>query len=297
MLVSTPGLETGKRVVSIVQPLVGGSGARLAEDGTDGVDFTTGFYRNIPTEVLESETPVVVDTCGLITDSGGAGRTRGGCGLRYSMRVLAPGSIVTARGLERFRFQPWGREGGAAGSVGRAFTETPNSEKNEIGKINILELPANGVIYMETAGGDGFGPPWERGPEAVLRDVEDGFVSAERAESAYGVIFTAGGGIDEEATRARRRELSAGGSAAERFTFGEAREEYERRWPDALQLMVNEVTEGIPPTIREHVRAELIELVEKNGGEFVEERGGASLEILRACVSEFLEGLKPNGRD
>ncbi len=297
MLVSTPVLETGKRVVSIVQPLVGGSGARPAMDGTDGVDFTTGFYRNIPTEVLESETPVVVDTCGLIADSGGAGRTRGGCGLRYSMRVLAPGSIVTSRGLERFRFQPWGREGGAAGSVGRAFSETPNSEKKEIGKINILELPANGVIYMETAGGGGFGPPWERSPEAVLRDVEDGFVSAEKARSVYGIVLGSGGGIDEEASQALRRELSAGQGAPERFSFGEVREEYERRWPDALQLMVNEATEGIPPAIREHVRAELIEFVEKNGEKFVEERGGASLEILRGRVSEIFEGLKPAGRD
>ncbi len=78
MLVSTPELATGQRIVSIVQPLVGGSGARPGEDGTEGVDFTTGFYRNIPSEVLESETPVLVEEYGLSPDSGGAGGVSGG---------------------------------------------------------------------------------------------------------------------------------------------------------------------------------------------------------------------------
>jgi N-methylhydantoinase B len=289
MLVSTPDVATGERVVSIVQPLVGGSGARPGEDGTDGVDFTTGFYRNIPTEVLESETPVVVEVCGLIPDSAGAGRTRGGCGLRYSLRVLSPGSIVTSRGLERFRFQPWGRDGGAPGDNGRNFAEWPGGEKEPIDKINILDVPPGGVVHMETAGGGGFGPAWERSPEAVLRDVEDGFVSPEMAESAYGVVLE-GNGIDAEATAARRRELQARGEAVVRFSFGPAREEFERVWTDSLQRMVNDATEGIPPSIREYVRAELIGLIE--GGDI--DPAGAGLEDLRARAAEILDALKPN---
>ncbi len=293
MLVSTPELSTGDRIVSIVQPLVGGSGARPSEDGTDGVDFTTGFYRNIPTEVLESETPVVVDTCGLIMDSAGAGRTRGGCGLRYSMRVLAPGSIVTSRALERFRFQPWGRDGGAPGGNGRNFSEIPGEGKKLIEKINILELPVNGAVYMETAGGGGFGPPWERRPEAVLRDVEDGFVSLWAAESAYGVVLKEGA-IDEAATAKRRRELSAREKKAGRFSFGPAREEFESVWTDALQRMVNEATEGIPASIREHVRGELIGKLES--GEINPKRPDPDslLKALRGAVAGILESLKPS---
>ncbi|MPZ89518.1 MAG: hydantoinase B/oxoprolinase family protein, partial [Nitriliruptorales bacterium] len=119
MLVSTPSLDGQRRVVSIVQPLVGGSGGRRDADGTDGVDFATGFYRNIPSETLESEVPVLVERYGLREDSGGPGRIRGGTGLRYSIRMLATGSIITARGLERFSFQPWGRQGGGPGANGR----------------------------------------------------------------------------------------------------------------------------------------------------------------------------------
>lgn len=289
MLVSTPEVSTGERVVSIVQPLVGGSGARPGEDGTDGVDFTTGFYRNIPTEVLESETPVVVDICGLIPDSAGAGRTRGGCGLRYSLRLLAPGSIVTSRALERFRFQPWGRDGGVPGANGRNFTEWPHREKEAVSKINILEVPAGGVVHMETAGGGGFGPAWERRPEAVLRDVEDGFVSSEMARCTYGVVLGEKG-IDAKATLKWRQELQARGRAASRFSYGPAREEFELVWTDSLQRMVNDATDGIPPSIREHVRGELMSLIEKRAIEPA--RNG--LEELRCRVSKILDSLKPD---
>ncbi|MDA0999335.1 MAG: hydantoinase B/oxoprolinase family protein [bacterium] len=290
MLVSTPEVATGTRVVSIVQPLVGGSGARPAEDGTEGVDFTTGFYRNIPSEVLESETPVVVEEYALRPDSGGAGRRRGGSGLKYAMRVLSPGSIVTSRALERFYFQPWGREGGAPGANGRARLKLPNAPLQEIKKIDVLELPANAVLFVETAGGGGFGPPWERPAEDVLRDVEDGFVSPQVAEDVYGVILS-GGSVDAAATGKRRAGMLAQSNGFGRFSFGEARERYESVWPDALQLAVNGATEGLPATIREHVRLEMLRRIEEND----ELRKGADLAALRALSAEILESLKPSG--
>jgi N-methylhydantoinase B len=43
LLVAAPDLTTGEERVSTVQPLVGGSGGRPWRDGTDGVDFVTGF--------------------------------------------------------------------------------------------------------------------------------------------------------------------------------------------------------------------------------------------------------------
>lgn len=284
MLVSTPDIASGKRLVSIVQPLVGGSGGRPGDDGTEGVDFATGFYRNIPTEVLESEMPVIVEEYGLRPDSGGRGRTRGGCGLRYALRVLSPGSVVTARGLERFRFQPWGREGGQPGANGQVTLTTPGQKPRPIGKIDVLALPAQGMVLMETAGGGGYGPSWERPVEDVLRDVEDGLVSARAAEEHYGVVIR-DGETDAAATEARRAELRAGAPVPEMFSFGQARAAYEIIWPDALQRAVNEVTEGIPPLVREHVRHQLMEDLEKRGGAPV------SPEELRKSVSAILHYL------
>lgn len=286
MLLSIPDLRTGKRLISIVQPLVGGSGARPAKDGTDGVDFTTGFYRNIPTEVLESEIPVLVERYGLRADSGGPGRTRGGAGLRYSLRVLGPGAVVTARALERYHFQPWGREGGLPGDNGRTLLEEPGQAPREIGKIDVLEPGPGAVVHMETAGGGGFGPPWERDPAAVLRDVEDGHVTPEQAETAYGVVIV-NGVVDAEATAARRRTLSAGAGSPEPFQFGRARQEYEARRPDALQSAVVAATAGLPAAIRQHVRRRLLD--ELAQWQLV----GATPDALRERVGAILSALDP----
>ncbi len=291
MLVSAPDFSTGTNLVSIVQPLVGGSGARPFDDGTEGVDFATGFYRNIPTEVLESEIPVLVERYGLNPDSGGAGRMRGGCGLNYSLRLLVPGGVVTARGLERFHFQPWGREAGQPGDNGRAFLQTPGEDPRPIGKINVLEVPAGGIVHVQSAGGGGFGPPWERDPVLVLRDVEDGLVASESAEKVYGVIIR-GGRILEDETGERRRQLYAendGGSPAAPFTFGAGREAFERIWPDDLQVAINRVTEGIPAAIRQHVRFEAMRAVEesRSGADPIDESW------LKARVSKIIEGLSP----
>lgn len=291
MVVSAPDFTTGTNLVSTVQPLVGGSGARPFDDGTEGVDFTTGFFRNIPTEVLESEMPVLVESYGLKPDSGGAGRFRGGCGLDYSLRILVPGGVVTARGLERFHFQPWGREYGRPGDIGRAFLQAPGGEPEPIAKINVLDVPAGGVVHVHSAGGGGFGPPWERDPKLVLRDVEDGLVTSESAEEVYGVIIREGR-IQEEETAGRRQELADGhdgGSPPALFSFGAGREAFERLWPDDLQLAVNRATEGIPPAIRQHVRFEAMRAVEeaRSGPVPIDEPW------LEARVREITEGMSP----
>ena len=288
MLVSTPEVTTGERIVTIVQPLVGGSGARPNDDGTEGVDFATGFYRNIPSEVLESETPVLVEEYGLNPDSGGPGRTRGGTGLRYALRTIAPGSIVTSRALERYRFKPWGREGGHPGTNGKTFMNNSEEKLEEIGKIDVLDLPARGMIRMETAGGGGFGPPWEREPEMVLRDVEDGLVTKDRAEKDYGVILR-GGKVDEGATQACRHVLRSQTKAPERFSFGLEREAFEQRWPDSVQRALNDATAGIPATLREYVRTTLIQQI----GNQNQDNLKIKTETLSSSVEAILEELRP----
>ena len=157
--------------------------------------------------------------------------------------------------------------------------------------MNVLEVPAGGVIHVESAGGGGFGPPWERDPMLVLRDVEDGLVASGSAEKVYGVIIRDGRILEEE-TDKRRRLLSAehgGGPPAEPFSFGVNREAFERLWPDGLQVAVNRATEGFPAAIRQHVRFETMRAVEENrsGPEPIDEPW------LKAKVSEIIEGMSP----
>jgi len=253
MLVSAPSLDGTERLVSIAQPLVGGSGARHEEDGTEGVDFTTGFYRNIPAEVLETEVPVIVERYGLQPDSGGAGRMRGGMGLSYSMRFLTPATYVTARGLERFEFQPWGREGGQPGRSGSCWLEDPSGQKTSLGKIDLIEVTAGSAVHFETAGGGGLGSPLDRDPALILRDVLDGLVTPDAAAEQYGVILS-DGAIDEEATKARRYQMQSTSEPAEKFTFGERRAAHEALWPDHWQLALNAAVSQVPSVIRRHIR-------------------------------------------
>src|SRR5437660_2757740 len=131
--------------------------------------------------------PLLVEHYGLRPDSAGPGRFRGGMGIEYSIRVLFPGARVTARGLERFHFQPWGRGGGEPGTCSSIGFAPPGEEEREIGKIDVLRPPPNGLVTFRTPGGGGWGDPFTRDPQAVLADIAEGLVSSEAARTQYGV--------------------------------------------------------------------------------------------------------------
>ena len=98
MLVSLLDVQSGERKISVVQPLCGGCGGRPTKDGIDGVDFSLGSLRNVPTEALESEMPVLVTHYGLRPDSCGHGEHRGGSGVELKVRIFTPHTMMTARG-------------------------------------------------------------------------------------------------------------------------------------------------------------------------------------------------------
>ena len=117
-----PDLEAGRRHVTVIEPMIGGGGARPGKDGIDGCDASLGFLKTTPAETLESEVPaLVVRRFHLLADSAGAGRWRGGHAVSLDMQVERPEGQVTARGMERLRFAPWGVAGGKAGADGGAW--------------------------------------------------------------------------------------------------------------------------------------------------------------------------------
>ncbi len=59
------------------------------------------------------------------------------------------------------------------------------------------------MLRLETGGGGGHGHPYDRAPERVLADVQDGFVSVEAARRDYGVIIREGM-LDMAATASAR---------------------------------------------------------------------------------------------
>jgi N-methylhydantoinase B len=197
----------------------GGWGGRPDADGEDvSMSVCQGDVRNAPIENLELKGPVVVEERALRPDSGGAGKFRGGLGVRTRIRALADGRINVQGGDGgRLTCPPWGVLGGGPGEVAKTLVKAPGEPEFHVPTNQPLTWPAGTEVLYMTAGGGGWGDPLEREPARVLRDVREGYVSAARAREQYGVVLTAGGdAVDEPATaalRAKLRARSAGGSA------------------------------------------------------------------------------------
>src|SRR6185369_15967604 len=129
------------------------------------------------------------------------------------LQVLRPEGQVTARGMERLRFAPWGVGGGRAGTNGSAVLNPGIPGERTLPKIDLLALEPGDVLSMRTPGGGGNGDPLERPVEAVAADVEAGLVTPAHARAAYGVVM-ADGVVDPAATSALR---AAGRAAAGPF--------------------------------------------------------------------------------
>jgi N-methylhydantoinase B len=254
-----PDLKTGGSRVSVLQPLVGGSGARPHEDGVDGVDVIWSFLRNVPTESVESDIPpILVRHYGLRPDSGGAGRHRGGMGVEIEFETTAPYTVVTSRAMERYIFQPPGRLGGLPAATG--FTR--QNDGQEIGKIDVLELRPGDRLRIGTQGGGGLGNPLLRPLESVAEDVANGLVTPAAAEMDYGVVLCADGSIDHAATDSlRAQRLAAQPAEPPTFTFGAARDQYREQWPLELEDALAAAIGGHPPILRQFLHHELKRLI------------------------------------
>ena len=251
--------RTGGYNVSVLQPMQGGCGGRPTKDGIDGVNFSAGSLRNVPTESIELEAPIIVNKY-MLADTAAAGRYRGGAGVVFEFQSLAPNAIVTARGMDRFKLRPYGRKGAHPGNLGETLINPGKPNQANIGKIDILKLNPGDVVRITAPGGAGYGDPLDREPEMVLTDVENGFVSGEEAEEVYGVRVS-DGGVDVAATQALRDGLRNRRSTEE-FVFGQERADYEARLPAPIQDLVAELLSAYPAATRQFLRDRLYAHIE-----------------------------------
>ena len=170
-----------------LETLAGGYGARQTLDGPDAVQTHGQNTENAPVEETEINYPVRIVRYELIPDSEGAGRQRGGLGLRRD--YLFPDHEVSFTILaDRERWGPWGLFGGEAGQKA-GYLRNPEGDTVELGSKVTVQLAPGEVISYRTCGGGGYGSPLERDPALVLRDVREGKVSLERAQTVYGVLI------------------------------------------------------------------------------------------------------------
>jgi N-methylhydantoinase B len=254
LMVAMPDPETSETRVSVIQPVVGGSGGRPMADGVDGTMVILNFLKNVPTELLEREMPdVLIRRYGLRENSGGPGKFRGGTGSVIEFETHSPFSTVTARNLERYLFPPAGRQGGHPGATGYTLLNPGTPGEKDIGKIDILHVGIGDVIRMGTQGGGGYGDPLERPAEQVLSDVLDGYVWRSSAEADYGVVISADGLLDTDATLALRERMRAarGGRPLKAIDYGPVREAYNALWPSELHDAISAQIIGLPRVQRQ----------------------------------------------
>lgn len=171
-----------------LETIAGGSGAQKSGDGLSGVQVHMTNTSNLPVEALEMEFPLLlVRGYGLIEDSGGAGRFRGGLGIERIFEAMYDHIYFTGLG-DRQVFKPWGLYGGLEGAGGEYFiTRTDGTVERLPSKCTDIPLNKGDLVTVHTPGAGGYGDPKTRDPQAVRSDVAEHKVSARAAEKLYGV--------------------------------------------------------------------------------------------------------------
>jgi N-methylhydantoinase B len=190
--------------------LGGGSGGRYYADGNDAIHIVPDS-RNQPAEYTETKFPLLVEKLALRTDSGGAGKRRGGQGYEKHYRALVDcRTIVTA---DRVKLGCYGVAGGKAGMPFLVTVDPEGQAKRLGGLVDGEFVVAGTLVKIETTGGGGWGDPLERELESVLQDVMEGRVSVAAAQVDYGVVLVEENEglwqIDNVATGHRRSALKA----------------------------------------------------------------------------------------
>jgi len=193
-----------RQYYSYVETYGGGQGAVVNQDGMDGVHTNMTNTRNTPVEVIEIAYPLRVEKYGLVPNTDGPGRYRGGLGLTRELTVLDHSPTMTL-GSDRLKIPPWGLQGGDPGGTVGSFIETPDGEREMLpSKVTRAVEPGTRIV-LRTAGGGGYGDPKRRDPQKVRTDVQEGFIDIQRARERYGVVIDRHSGeVDLKATKILR---------------------------------------------------------------------------------------------
>jgi N-methylhydantoinase B len=189
--------------------ITGGAGAPTTDAWlTIGHVGNAGMLGIDSVEVDEMRQPFRVQTRRLVPDTEGAGRQRGAPSILVEYAPVGT-SITIAYGCDGAENAPLGVRGGLAGGAARHYRREADGALTDLPgmALEVLE-PGEAMVSISTGGG-GYGPPAERAPELVARDVAEHWVTAERAVAVYGVVLDEGGAVDVEATRQTRSALGS----------------------------------------------------------------------------------------
>ncbi len=181
----------------------GGTGARPGRDGLSATAFPSGV-RNVPVEVNETISPIVIWKKEYRQDSGGAGEFRGGLGQVMEVGTLDTAPFAISAYYDRIDHPPRGRDGGQDGMAGILALESGKKLRG----MGQQTIPQKDRLIISMPGGGGLGNPRKRAAASVADDVRQGFISSDAARRDYGVAVNDDGAIDEAET-AKLRQLAA----------------------------------------------------------------------------------------
>ncbi|MDA5193977.1 hydantoinase B/oxoprolinase family protein [Govanella unica] len=179
-------LENGEPYL-LVEPLAGGWGAGQDKDGENGqFAVGNGETANIPVEITETRYGVLVEQYAFHQSTGGAGKFRGGRGVRLDYRILSDRAWLSTM-FARGQTAPWAIAGGALGSCNfTTVRRADGSETAPFSKVGRLPLMKGDVVQLVTGAGGGWGDPEERAPERIKADIKDGYLTEDDAAALYG---------------------------------------------------------------------------------------------------------------
>jgi len=186
MVISLNGIDsrTQQRFLTI-EATTGGWGAWSKGDGQDSlINEVNGSFRDLPVEIFERKYPARILRYAIRTDSGGAGQFRGGNGTVRQYLLLDDSNL--SLWFERSVTPAWGLSGGEPGLGPEVIIRAADGSETRLLKVNARPLKAGTVITVASGGGGGFGPAHARTADRVRSDVENRFVSQQRAEVLYG---------------------------------------------------------------------------------------------------------------
>ncbi|MGO7180707.1 hydantoinase B/oxoprolinase family protein [Rhizobium brockwellii] len=248
----------GRQIMASIGPVSGGGGGGPARDGVEGSGGNRSFLRNTPVEINEVEVPIHIERYGLVPDSGGAGRYRGGTAMLMEFKVFVPNSVVTARNRNRTRFASWGVLGGHAGKTSSFYRNPEEVDSQDLGNTDVVHCKPGDVIRITGPGGGGYGSPAERPIEAVLADVKAGFVTIDGAATDYGVVLQENGELDNGATVVARAKFAQYRS---HFDLGKDRSDYEDIWTRGRYDALTAVLAALPISWRFYAKHQIFAAV------------------------------------
>ena len=184
--------------------MTGGAGAPKADAWvTIGHVGNAGLCYIDSIELDESRQPIHIYGRRLLPNTEGAGRTRGAPSVEVEFGPLA-GNLDVGYVSDGAINPPLGVRGGLVGGKADQWRIAANGTRERLPPCAQITLnPGDHLISISTGGG-GYGPPFERDPYAVARDVAERWIDGERARSVYGVALSEHGTVDESETQRLR---------------------------------------------------------------------------------------------